>query len=51
MNVPGELVKRAKELAMLPNDELRVRGEKGKNVKEQREEEEIAEIRKKYGVK
>ncbi len=45
------LVKRALELAKLPNDELKARGESGKEKKEEREEAELAEIRKRHNVK
>jgi len=51
INLEDILVKRAKELSTLPDDVLRTKGEKGREVKRQKEEAEIAEIRKKYGVK
>jgi tRNA nucleotidyltransferase (CCA-adding enzyme) len=50
-NTETFLVKRAQELAQLPNDELKQLAEKGKEKKEQQEEEELSEIRKRYNVK
>ncbi|MBI3634071.1 MAG: HD domain-containing protein [Candidatus Yonathbacteria bacterium] len=45
------LVKQALELAKLPLEDLKKRGEAGKSKKEEAEEKELEEIRKKYGVK
>ena len=45
------LVKRTLELAKLPIEELKKRGEAGKEKKEEEEEKELAEIRKRHGVK
>ena len=45
------LVKRTSELASLPEEELHAKGEKGKLVREEKEDEEVGEIRKKYNVK
>ncbi len=45
------LVKRTLELAKLPLEELKKRGEAGKEKKEEEEEKELAEIRKRHGVK
>lgn len=51
LNTEDYLMRRAKELAGLPETELRKLGEAGKEKKEEKEEAEVAEIRKKYGVK
>lgn len=45
------LVKRAIELSKLPAEDLKKLGEAGKEKKEEEEERELAEIRKRYGVK
>ena len=50
-NTEEQLENRARELAGLSEDELHTRGEKGKMVREEKEEEEVGEIRKKYNVK
>lgn len=50
-NTAEYLEKRAKELVLLPVDELAKLGEAGKDKKEEKEEEEVGAIRKKYGVK
>ena len=50
-NTEEQLENRARELAGLSEDELHARGEKGKMVREEKEEEEVGEIRKKYNVK
>ncbi len=50
-NTPEYLENRAKELIILPVDELRVLGEKGKLTKEEADEEEIKKIRGKHWVK
>jgi len=50
-NTEEELTKKAKELAGLPEEELRKKGEGGKEKKEGKEAEEVGAIRKKYGVK
>lgn len=50
-NTEDYLTRRAKELAVLPPDELKELGEAGKEKKEKEEEREVEEIRKKYGVK
>ncbi len=51
LNTEDYLAKRAKELAALPEEELKKLGEAGKEKKEEKEEAEVGEIRKKYGVK
>ena len=51
LNTEEYLTKRTLELAALPEEELHVRGEKGKLVREEKEDEEVGEIRKKYNVK
>lgn len=51
LNTENVLMERAKELAKLSDDELRTRGEKGKETKKLKEEEEVSRIRRKYGVK
>lgn len=50
LNTAEYLEKRTKELAGLPEAKLKKLGEAGKEIKAQREEAEVAEIRKKYGV-
>lgn len=50
-NTDEHLTKRLKELAALPDAELRVLGEKGKEKKEEKEEKEVGEIRKRHWVK
>jgi len=50
MNTEVVLETRARELAELPEEELRTKGEKGKEIKEQKEEAEVNAIRKKYNV-
>ena len=50
-NTEEYLQNRTRELASLPEEELHTRGEKGKLVREEMEEEEVGEIRKKYNVK
>lgn len=51
LNTEEFLVKRTLELTKLPIDELKQLGEAGKEKKEAEEEKELAEIRKRYGVK
>ncbi len=56
IDAPGDnnevfLVKRTLELAKLPLEELKKRGEAGKVKKEEEEEKELAVIRKRHGVK
>lgn len=51
LNTSEFLMKRSRELSQLPNDELQKLGEQGKTKKDTAEEEELSEIRKKYGVK
>ncbi len=51
LNTEEYLVKRAKELVALPAGELQKLGEAGKGKKDEKEQEEIGAIRKKYGVK
>lgn len=51
LNTKETLLEKAKELAALGDDELKKRGEAGKDAKEEREEEELAVIRKRHGVK
>lgn len=51
LNTKTSLAARALELAALPEAELHSRGEKGKVLREEKEEEEVGEIRKKYNVK
>ncbi len=43
--------KRGVELVQLPEDELKDLGEKGKEIKEEKDQELIGEIRKKHWVK
>lgn len=50
-NTETFLVKRTLELAKLPLDELKKLGEEGKEKKAEAEEEELATIRKRHGVK
>lgn len=50
-NTKDYLEKKAKGLAALPADELLKIGEEGKRKKEEEEGKEVAEIRKRYGVK
>jgi poly(A) polymerase/tRNA nucleotidyltransferase (CCA-adding enzyme) len=50
-NTDEYLTKRLKELTALPDAELRVLGEKGKEEKDKKEAEEVSEIRKKHWVK
>jgi putative nucleotidyltransferase with HDIG domain len=50
-NTDEYLEKRLKELALLPNDELKTLGLKGKEEKDKKEAEEVSEIRKKHWVK
>lgn len=49
-NTESALLERAKELSQLPEKELEVLGKKGKVRRFEEEEEQIAEIRKKYAV-
>ncbi len=51
LNTQDYLSKRAKELALLSEDELKKIGESGKDKKQQIEDAEVGEIRKKYHVK
>lgn len=51
LNTKEILLDKAKELAGLSDDELKKKGEAGKEAKEEREEEELAVIRKRHGVK
>jgi poly(A) polymerase/tRNA nucleotidyltransferase (CCA-adding enzyme) len=51
LNTPEYLEKRTLELNTLPVDELKKRGEEGKEKKAEAEEEELAKIRRKHGVK
>jgi len=51
LNNKKYLLNRAQELALLPDQELEKLGQSGKNKKEIVEEEKLAEIRKKHGVK
>lgn len=51
LNTSEYLENRAKELIILPKDELEKLGEAGKEKKEEKEESEVGAIRKKYGVK
>jgi putative nucleotidyltransferase with HDIG domain len=50
-NTDEYLTKRLRELAALPDSELRVLGEKGKGKKEEKETQEVGEIRKRHWVK
>ena len=50
-NTSEFLEQRAKELAALPEEELKKLGEAGKEKKEEKESAEVAEIRKRHGVK
>ncbi len=51
LNTQDYLNKRAKELALLSESELKKTGESGKEKRQQIEEAEVGEIRKKYHVK
>lgn len=51
LNNPAYLEKRAKELALVPEKELKKLGEKGKMAREEKEKKEIETIRKKWYVK
>jgi hypothetical protein len=51
LNTAEYLEKRALELSKLSDDKLKELGEKGKEKKEDVEEEALSEIRKKHGVK
>ncbi len=51
LNTEEYLSKRTVELAQLKEEDLHALGEKGKVVREEKEEEEVGEIRKKYNVK
>ncbi len=50
LNTQEYLEKRAHELAKLPEQELKERGEKGKLIKDQEEDKKVEEIRKRYHV-
>lgn len=49
-NTEAHLCERARILSKRPDEELRLRGEQGKELKEKEEAAEVASIRKKYGV-
>ena len=51
LNTEAYLTEHTLELSVLPEDELHARGEKGKMLREEKEDEEVEEIRKKYNVK
>ncbi|MFA5987659.1 MAG: HD domain-containing protein [Candidatus Paceibacterota bacterium] len=51
LNTDEYLSKRALELSVLSDEELKKMGEKGKEKKEEEEAKELGEIRKRYGVK
>lgn len=51
LNMAEYLKKRTKELAALPQEELKKLGEAGKEKKEEKEQAEVGAIRKRYGVK
>lgn len=51
LNTKKHLQNRAKELATLPEEELKALGQEGKEKREEEEEKNLSEIRKKYWVK